>query len=268
MKRKNKTILLVSFIKIFLAFNVYLVTFPANAFTLWSQADTFMGTGKMYGPGSYDADQELFSMVLKNLAFTDSKQFVMPFYNNGALEPNTCSETEMSDTFDGKLSNSQLINENADMCSMTIAGTDMLVAVISNGPLNGQQHYTRLDNGDIEVKMDLALDLNIGEKGVIKLAFFGTTGSLKVPLSLQTQNNNEGIDYAGKYKSGTQLSGRIGDFNNDGWIDGTLVAVGNIPLDSPVFPGQPYAMHRHFELNIPVEGFAFGNVKALVNNKN
>ena len=227
-----------------------------------------MGTGNMYGPGSYDVDQNLFSMVLNNLAFTDSSKFIMPFYNNGEQEPNVCSETEMSDSNDGKLSDSQLINENADMCSMTIAGTDMLVAVISNGPLNGEQHYTRLSNGDIEVKMDLALDLNIGEKGVIKLPFFGTTGSLEVPLSLQTQNSNQGIDYAGKFQSGTQLSGRIGDFNNDGWIDGTLVSVGNIPLDSPVFPGQPYAMHRHFELNIPVTGTDFGNVKALIEKNN
>jgi len=249
----------------------------ANSFTLWSDDSLPNGPGKLYGPGAYIADQILFDMTLRNLSFTTNSNFLMPFYNNGAEAPNICSELELLDDSNGKLSNGYVINENADMCSATIAGTDMLVAVIAEGEHQGQQLFVRQENGEITVSMDLALDLNIGEKGIIRLPFVGTTGSATVPLSLQTQNSLsqgdnpksgvQGLDQAGIYESGTVLTGKVGDFNNDGWIDGTLVSVGNIPLNSPVFPGQPFAMHRHFELNVPVEGFTFGNVKALVATK-
>lgn len=243
---------------------VLLCPFQVSAFTLWSDENTYAGTGNLYGPGTYTDDQELFSMVLRNLSFTTPKDFLMPYYNNGSSSPNICSEMEMSGEVDGRLSNGVFVNENADICSVTIAGTEMLVAVIADGDHQGQQVFTRHENGEISVSMDLALDLNIGDKGIIRLPFVGTTGSVTVPLSLQSQNNNNGVDQAGVYKSGAVLTGKIGDFNNDGWVDGTLVSVGNIPLDSPVFPGQPFAMRRNFEINLPVEGFTFGNVKALV----
>ena len=251
-------------VKLWMLVSTFFLSTTVYGFTLWSENHTFMGTGKMHGPGANVSDQDLFPMVLSNLSFTTSSDWIMPFFNNGTEDPNICGENELLDISDGRLSNDQLINENASMCSMTIAGTDMLIAVVNDSSLQGEQHYTTLKNGDIEVRMDLALDLNIGDKGIIKMPFFGTTGTVTVPMSLQTQNNEQGVDAAGKYESGTELKGRIGDFNQDGWIDGTMVSVGNMPLDSPVFPGQPFAMQRNFELNIPVKKFKFGNVKALV----
>lgn len=241
-----------------------LVGNTAYGATLWSNSESFLGAGKFYGPGAYVADQDLFEIVINNLSFTTKVDFVTPFYNNGPEEPNTCSDREFSDSPDGKLSNGLLINENADMCLAVIAATEMMFAVIEGGPHQGQQLNVTLDNGDIVMTMDLALDLGIGEKGVVKLPFYGTTGSVTVPQSLQTQMGDKGVDQAGKFVSRTILTGRIGDFNHDGWIDGTLVAVGNMPLSSPIYPGQPYAMHRNFETNIPISGQVFGNVKALV----
>ena len=60
-------------------------------------------------------------------------------------------------------------------------------------------------------------------------------------------------------KTGETLSGRVGDFNGDGFIDGTLVAVGVMPLTSPVYPGQPFAMSRNFETDILIDGAVYGS---------
>ncbi len=238
---------------------------PLRAVTLWSTADSFQGTGEFYGPGAFEERQTLFDMVLNNLVFITDSDFLTPFYNNGAANPNVCGERELPGKPDGRLSNGLLINENADMCLATVANTDMLIAVVKydHSQQQGQQIFLENENGDITVSMELALDLGIGEKGVIKLPFYGTTGSVTVPVSLQTQRGQGGVDSAGPYAAGTVLSGRLGDFNHNGWLDGTLVATGVIPLSSPVFPGQPYAMRRHFETNIPIDGYAFGDVKSL-----
>jgi hypothetical protein len=106
--------------------------------------------------------------------------------------------------------------------------------------------------------MDLTIDLGIGPRGIIKIPFYGTTGTVTVPPSLQTQNGDKGVDQAGKLPSGTTIAGRVGDFNRDGYIDGTLVAVGVMPLTSPIYPGQPFAMVRNFETDIPVGGLVVG----------
>jgi len=73
----------------------------------------------------------------------------------------------------------------------------------------------------------------------------------------------KGVDQAGKYRSGTRLRGRIGDFNHDGWIDGTLLAAGVLPLNSRFHPGEPYLIIRTFETDIPLDGQLTGNVQGL-----
>lgn len=244
--------------------SLQLASQPAAAAKLWSTSETFLGSGEFYGPGSFTARQPLFEIELNNLSFFTDVDFVTPFANNGAAEPNTCGEKEFKGEIDGKLSDGTRINENADICSTTIAGTRMLIGVIEGGPHMGQQYNVTMDDGNIVMTMDLGLDLGIGAKGVVRLPFYGTTSELEVPKSLQSLKGEKGgVDQAGKFPSGTKLSGRIGDFNNDGWIDGTLVAVGNMPLDSPIYPGQPYAMHRNFETNIPIKGVLYGNIKDL-----
>ena len=74
-----------------------------------------------------------------------------------------------------------------------------------------------------------------------------------------SQSGGRGVDRAGPLQSGETISGRIGGFNGDGHIDGTIVAVGVMPLDSPVFPGQPYALSRNFETDIAHEGTVMGS---------
>ncbi len=236
----------------------------SHAFSLWSTHQTFGGTGEFLGPGLYDAPQPLFEMVLKNLLFHTQTDFIVPFYNNGKALPNICGEMDSEAQADGSLSNGQRINENADMCLANVAGTDMVIAVVEEGVHGGRQNFLILEDGNILVSMDIAFDLGIGEKGVIRMPFYGTTGRVSIPLSLQTRLDIPGgANRAGKYASGDVLEGRLGDADGDGWLDGTMVAVGNIPLESPVFPGQPYAMIRHFEMDIPVGGYVLGDVKAI-----
>lgn len=237
----------------------------AVAFTLTSSQDTFNGTGKFLGPGSFKGDQALFEMQLKNLAFTNSSDFIVPYLNNSSQLPNVCAEYDIEEKPDGKLSDGTAFNENADMCLANIAGTDMHIAVVNRGALQGQIHCLILADSEILVTMNIAFDLGIGDKGVIHMPFYGTTGKVEIPYSLQTQLGMPGgTDSAGAHASGTWLQGRVGDFDEDSFIDGTLVSVGNIPLDSPVFPGQPYAMVRHFVLDIPLQGYWMGNVAEIL----
>jgi hypothetical protein len=236
----------------------------AYGFSLWSTSESYLGAGKFYGPGAVMDDQDLFEIELHNLAFFTNFDFVTPFMNNGEKEPNICAEKALKkNKADGRLSDGTLINENADICLMVIAGVPLLPAVIAGGPHNGQQINITGQDGNIVMTMDLALDMGIGKKGVVRLPFYGTTGRVTVPASLQTQQGGHGADQAGKLKSGTVIEGRIGDFNHDGWIDGTMVAAGNMPLDSPIFPGLPYVLYRNFETNLPIEGHLFGNIKEL-----
>lgn len=236
---------------------------PAAAVTLYSNEESFLGPGRFYGPGAYMEEQVLFPVVIKNMVFQNDRDFITPFFNNGPAEPNIRAEKAFRGPVDGQLSNGWRINENVDIYPSAIAGTPVIIAVVDSGLHNGRQVSITSDNGEVVMTMDLAMDLGVGEKGVVRLPFYGTTGSVVVPYSLQTQSGGRGIDQAGEFKSGSVITGRIGDFNDNGWIDGTLVAAGTLPLESPFYPGQPYVIVRYFETDIQIEGSVFGNVAAL-----
>jgi hypothetical protein len=242
---------------------VFLQMSPAVAVTLWSTPESFLGPGKFYGPGAYTEDQVLFPVVIRHMVFVSKVDFVTPFFNNGGALPNSRGELEFEGKADGKLSDGTNINENVDIGVTRIAGLKLLPAVIEEGHFRGEQVMVTLEDNTVIMVMDLAIDMGIGERGVIKFPFYGTTGTVTVPYSLQTQMGGQGVDQAGILESGTKITGRIGDFNGDGWIDGTLVGAGTFPLDSIVYPGQPYVQQRHFETNIPIEGTVFGSPKAV-----
>ncbi|HEU5134142.1 MAG TPA: hypothetical protein VFU13_03260 [Steroidobacteraceae bacterium] len=240
-----------------------LASVPAGAYTLWSTDKTYLGTGEFHGPGTNMDNGPLFATIIREMSFVNTLDFVTPFVNNGAAEPNICGEKEMTGPVDGKLSDGSEINENVETCAAMVAGTRLLPAVVAGGPHLGQQTSVTLDSGDVVMTMDFAIDLGAGAKNVIKVPFYGSTGEIVVPHSLQTQRGDIGVDQAGIHKSGTRLRGRIGDFNKDGWIDGTIVAAGNMPLDSPFYPGQPYVIVRYFETDIPIRGELSSNIKAM-----
>ena len=237
-------------------------TVPAHAFTLWSDERTTPGgAGLFFGPGSWTQVSPLFPVVIRGMGFVSDVDFATPFFNNNGQGPATIGEKELG-LKDGRTSDGSLINENVDTGTFTVAGTRMLPVVArSDGKFGGSQAAVSLRGGDVVMAMDLTIDLGIGPRGIIKIPFYGTTGTVTVPPSLQTQSGGKGVDQAGKLASGTTIAGRVGDFNHDGYIDGTLVAVGVMPMTSPIYPGQPFAMVRNFATDIPVAGVVVGAYK-------
>jgi hypothetical protein len=236
-----------------------------EAATLWSDQNTFGGgAGLFFGPGSWPRVEPLFPVVIRNMGFVSETDFATPFMNRRAQASLTLGEKEFGLT-EGKISDGSLINENVDTGGFVIAGTRLLPVVVrSDEKFGGSQAAVSVRDGDVVMVMDLTIDLGIGERGVIKLPFYGTTGSVSVPLSLQTQMGGKGVDQAGPLASGATIAGRVGDFKHDGFIDGTLVAVGVMPLTSPIYPGQPWAMVRNFETDMPIAGMTVGSYKATL----
>jgi hypothetical protein len=231
----------------------------AWASNLWSTPQSYLGTGYFFGPGAYMAPTPLFPVMIRNMGFVTPQNFVTPFWNNGGESPNVAAEKDFPPV-DGLLSDGSKINENVDLGTFTLAGTRFLPAVAEGGEYMGQQMAMTEADGNVVMVMDLLLDLGIGPKGVVRIPFRGTTGTVTVPAPLQNpQSASTGPQQAGPIKTGETLSGRIGDFNGDGYIDGTLVAVGVMPLSSPIYPGLPFAMARNFETDIPINGAVFGS---------
>jgi len=237
---------------------------PATwAVNLWSTPSSYLGTGYFFGPGALMVPTPLFPVKIRNMAFNTPQNFMTPFWNNGAEEPNVSAENDFPPV-DGLLSDGSKINENVDLGTFTLAGVRFLPAIAGGGEYMGQQMAATEADGNVTMVMDLLLDLGIGPKGVIRIPFKGTTGTVTVPEPLANpQGGQPGARQAGPIKTGETIAGRIGDFNNDGYIDGTLVATGVMPLTSPIYPGQPFAMARNFETDIPINGAVFGSPGAV-----
>jgi len=235
----------------------------AQAATMYSLKSGYMGAGTFYGPGRIK-DTPLFDAQINHIAFPAPLTFVTPFENNAGSEPNICGERQTRKNFTGMLSdNLTKINENVDVCAFEVNNMRILAAIIDGGFHGGEQVAVALQGGEMVMTMDFALDLGIGTAGIIKMPFYGTTGEVTVPSSLQTQLKLPGgIDRAGSLKAGTKLRGRLGDFNHDGMLDGAIVVAGNIPLTSVFMPGAPYALIRYFETNIPYTGHLIGKLAA------
>ncbi|HEU5134143.1 MAG TPA: hypothetical protein VFU13_03265 [Steroidobacteraceae bacterium] len=233
----------------------------AGAATMFSTQDSYMGPGTFYGPGRVQ-DVTIFDVQINHIVFPSPTTFVTPFTNNGAKEPNICGDREIRDKSTGVLSDGVTpLNENVNACAFKLKDMKILVGVVKSGAHQGEQISVVLDGGHMLMTMDFALDLGVGSGGIIKLPFYGTTGEVTVPKSLQSQMNIEGgIDQAGSLKPGDKIRGRLGDFNNDGMLDGAIVVAGNIPLSSIFMPGAPYALIRYFDTDVPYSGQVLGRL--------
>ena len=233
----------------------------AQGFTVYSTGDSFMGAGVFYGPGRLP-DSVLFDVVIRNVAFTSEATFVTPFFNNGPAEPNVSGEIATSSKPDGYFSDGETpINENADVGPFDLNGQPFLVGIGGGGAHHGEQISVLLDGHTMIMTMDIVFDMGIGKAGVVAAPFYGTTGEATLPPSIQTQMGFEGgIDRAGSLAAGDKLRGRLGDFNNNGMLDGAIVVTGNMPLDSVFMPGAPYALIRYFETDMPYTGELVGQL--------
>jgi hypothetical protein len=233
----------------------------AQAATMYSTKDSYMGSGKFWGPGAIE-ETTIFGVVIPGIGFSAKGSFVTPFVNNGPAAPTICGELELGGTPKGTLSDGVTrINEGVNTCSFELNGVRMMAVIIDGGPHNGRQIATTLDDGNMIMTMDFALDMGIGKSGIMRMPFYGTTDEVTIPYSLQTQLGIEGgVDRAGALASGTKLRGRLGDFNNDGVLDGAIVVAGVLPLESIFMPGAPYALIRYFDTDIPYDGKLLGRL--------
>jgi hypothetical protein len=232
----------------------------ASAFTVYSNHASFMKSGIFYGPGKLP-DSAIFDITIRNVVFLSNGTFITPFVNGGKDGPHTAGEIATESDPNGMFSDgTTLINENADAGPFSLNGTVFLAGISDGGPHHGEQ-LALMHSGTMIMTMDLVLDMGIGQAGIVKMPFYGTTGEVVIPLSLQTQMGLPGgIDRAGSLPSGTKLSGRLGDFNHDGFLDGAIVVAGNLPLTSIFMPGAPYALIRYFETDMPADGQRVGRL--------
>jgi hypothetical protein len=211
--------------------------------TVFSYTFTLQG-GHFFGPGPIIPDLALPDGKIKNIQF-DENNFTgfAPFVNNG---------TKLTD-------GETLINENIEAGVLTLGQNKQrkqkfsLVAV-NGGPQDGKETYYFNQNYEFIWKVDFALDPGFPE-GIIRVNdFFLTTGIVEIPNSLQSEKNIPGgYDKAGSKLSGDYLFGQVGDFDNDGFLDGIIVAAPHVPLKSNLLPGSPVGNQRGFTSDIPIK---------------
>jgi hypothetical protein len=199
--------------------------------------------GNFFGPGPIVPDAVLPDGKITHVQF-DPKALKgqVDFVNDGS------AHARFSD-------NKTRVNQNIDAGLITLGDKKSTVrlASVSGGPNHGRELYGFDEKGEFIWRVDLALDPGFKE-GIIRMNdFVLSTGIVKVGASLQTQQHQPGgYDQAGSLLSGSYLAGRVGDFDDDGFLDGVLVAGPNVPLGSDMLPGSPVGLRRGFTSDIKI----------------
>ncbi|HEY6911940.1 MAG TPA: hypothetical protein VI356_21360 [Myxococcales bacterium] len=199
--------------------------------------------GNFFGPGPIVPDAVLPDGRITHVQF-DPKALKgqVEFANDGS------ARERFSD-------NRTKVNRNIDAGLITLGDKKSTVrlAAVAGGPNHGRELYGFDGKGDFIWRVDLALDPGF-EQGIIRMNdFVLSTAIVKVAPSLQTQQRQPGgYDQAGTLSSGSYLPGRVGDFDDDGFLDGVLVAGPNVPLGSDMLPGAPVGLRRGFSSDIRI----------------
>jgi hypothetical protein len=225
----------------------------AQAYTLWSSSGVPGGAGELLWPGTGER-AALPDLTFHNLAFVANEAFRVPYQNNGGTKPNICGDDGHKPS--GQLSNGAPLNENVDACALQFGARKVLMTVARSKERSGEPLAFFDDNGQLVVAAEFSLDFGDGK--VIDLPLLSTTGTVRVPFPAA-----RGGDAKGQPAYGTTVSGKLGDADGDGWIDGTLVAVGVVPKEAPVSSGETFVLYRNFQMDVPVKGVRSGNVKSM-----
>jgi hypothetical protein len=200
--------------------------------------------GYFFGPGPIVPNTQLPQGRLTNIHFDlHSWRGYCEFRNDGRG--------------DSKLSDAQTrINQNIEAGRLLIGGgaSPILLAAVDGGPHQGREEYALDAHYRLVWRVDIALDSGFSE-GIIRLNdFVLTTGVARIARSRQTSRGEPGgYDQAGTLSSGTYIAGRLGDFDQDGFMDGVLVAAPNVPLSADMLPGAPVGNQRGFRTNVPLQ---------------
>lgn len=199
--------------------------------------------GHFFGPGPIVPDTALPVGYLRNIKF-NIKTFsgYAKFSNDGSKK--------------GYLSDGKTrINQNIDAGILDIGGgsNPVLLVAVKGGKNKGREYYSLADDYSFVWKVDIALDPGFAE-GIINVEdFILTTGLVRIAHSAQTEQGIPGgYDQAGTLMSGQYLAGRVGDFDQDGFMDGVVVAAPRVPLISNMLPGSPVGNQRGFETDIEI----------------
>ena len=203
----------------------------------------FLEGGYFYGPGPIVPDTELPHGRLSNIRF-DPKLLrgYCEFANDGS------KSALLSDL-------KTRVNQNIEAGRLLIGGgtSPVMLTAVDGGPHHGTEQYYFDENYRFVWRVDIALDPGFAE-GIIRLDdFVLSTGIVRIGRSLQSQAGQPGgYDQAGSMKAGEYLAGRVGDFNQDGFLDGVLVAAPNVPLAADMLPGAPVGNLRGFRTDVPI----------------
>ena len=231
-----------------------MLAIPLNA----SAFDFTLQGGSFYGPG----DKGVFPFPLgslNNFVLTGPLQGFIAFDNNGAAAPNILAEgLQVDGIVDGALSDGTLLNENLNNGFVLNTNdpkngsVSTMVAAVEGGPFNGQEIVAPDAKGNLTIQVYSAFDSGDPSQ-VAKAVVRPTTGAVRIPLSVKTQMGwRGGHDFAGPYRSGRVLIGRIGDFDQDGFMDGDLVLAEQSPPQLLVAEGDPVFFNRPFTSDIPL----------------
>lgn len=145
------------------------------------------------------------------------------------------------------------INQNIDAGTIRLGdGRETVrLAAVGGGPHKGTEQYYLDADFNMIWRVDLALDPGFKE-GIIRVDdFILSTGVVEIQRSLQTRRRIPGgYDQAGTLQSGQFLAGRLGDFDQNGLMDGVLVAAPNVPMEANLLPGAPVGNQRAFTTDV------------------
>lgn len=230
-------IILSSFVSFFAA---------ANGFRLYLKG------GTLYGPGNLGI-HKLQDGSLDNFIVTAPLTGQVEHANNGSDLPNIYAESLHVGEIDGELSNGLKINENVNAGFVleidepeTGEKVKLFVSSIS------QEFVAPDKDGNLIFKLTAGFDPGLPEF-VVTMPVTFVTGAATVPISEKTRRGQKGgSDKAGPYLSGYSHVGRLGDFDQDGLLDGEFVLGGVSPYELIIAEGDPILVIRPFTSDIPV----------------
>lgn len=245
--------------KIVSLFLLQALAMPGYGFTLYLDNGFFYGPGNaVYNDTGVEGIDRFPDAEVRNIVLTGPLAGFIPFSNNGALEPNVIAEQlqAVGAEVDGLASDGTAFNENADTAlrlnfsdPLTGESADfMVVAQLSEETPHGGEPILPDAFGNLTFRPQVLADPG-DSSGIVRFDVVFSTGAVTVPVALDTV---AGIDRAGPWPSGTTLIGRLGDYDQNGYLDGALVLAGNAPLEMRVGRGNPIAQYRPWTSDIPI----------------
>lgn len=244
----SRVVLTILLPRFFLYFSCLISGAAFASYSMSFTGGTFYGPGKMPDVGMPNGHISVIELNENLLGET-------PFFNNGALKPNIGSSKNSDVWGSGVLSDGEQYNEYMDggVVDVGNGALKLLSLVTRDGKKQGRQLYQLDKECNWEIKTDLAMDPGFEHGIIFAKDLVITTGIIWAPSSLQSQMKIPGgVDSAGSLPSGVPALGKVGDYDLDGKLDGTLVGAANIPVDHIFYPGAAVVQTRDFKTDIPL----------------